>query len=271
VVDDVQSDLIFDLGLHRGEDTEFYLAKGFRVVAVDANQSLCDEVGKRLGAYVDSGALTIVNCAVAPESGDVTFYQDDFSAWSTVDAQWAKRNVRKGSHQQTYTVKACTTAELFERYGVPYYLKIDIEGMDVVALSGLESAPGRPRYVSLESDKVSFRALRNEFDTFVELGYDAFKLVSQRNVPKQQLPQPAREGSYVAHTFELGSSGAFGEEAPGEWISADEAIDRYRRVFLKYMLNGDDPLVRSRLVRNAAKVLGFRYDWFDTHARLAAG
>ena len=267
--EDVATDLIFDLGLHRGEDTEFYLAKGYRVVAVDASKRMCEEVGQRLGKHVASGALTIVNCAIAPQSGDITFYQDEFSAWSTVDAEWAKRNVRKGSQQQAYTVQACTTAELFERYGVPYYLKIDIEGMDLVALRGLESAPARPRYVSLESDKVSFRALRTEFDTFVELGYDAFKLVSQRNVPKQVLPQPAREGSYVPHTFELGSSGAFGEEAPGQWLSADEAIEQYRRVFLKYMLNGDDPLIRSRLLRNAAKVLGFRYDWYDTHARLA--
>ena len=32
-----QDDLIFDVGLHRGEDTEFYLKKGFRVVAFEAN------------------------------------------------------------------------------------------------------------------------------------------------------------------------------------------------------------------------------------------
>jgi hypothetical protein len=29
-------DLIFDVGFHRGEDTDFYLKKGFRVVAVEA-------------------------------------------------------------------------------------------------------------------------------------------------------------------------------------------------------------------------------------------
>jgi hypothetical protein len=30
-------DLIYDLGMHRGGDTQFYLEKGFRVVAVEAN------------------------------------------------------------------------------------------------------------------------------------------------------------------------------------------------------------------------------------------
>ena len=27
-------DLIYDVGMHKGEDTEFYLSKGFRVIAL---------------------------------------------------------------------------------------------------------------------------------------------------------------------------------------------------------------------------------------------
>ena len=33
-------DLIFDVGFHKGEDTEFYLKKGFPVVAADANPAV---------------------------------------------------------------------------------------------------------------------------------------------------------------------------------------------------------------------------------------
>ena len=266
----VQRDLIFDLGLHRGEDTEFYLAKGFRVVAVDANSDLCDEVSKRLARYVDSGTLVVVNRAVAEEPGPITFYEDTFSAWGTVDGDWAARNRRgRGTTQRERTVLATTTAELVADYGVPYYLKIDIEGMDMVALRNLATSPDRPHYVSIESDKVSFRALRHEFETLTDLGYDAFKLVSQRDVPRQRLPRPAREGQYVDHRFQSGSSGAFGEETPGTWITAEEAIERYRRVFLQYALTGDDPYVRSKWSRLALKAVGFRENWFDTHARLA--
>ena len=32
-----EDDLIYDVGMHRAEDTEFYLAKGFRVIAVEAS------------------------------------------------------------------------------------------------------------------------------------------------------------------------------------------------------------------------------------------
>ena len=39
----MDANLIFDLGMHRGEDTELYLKKGFRVVAVDADAELCEQ------------------------------------------------------------------------------------------------------------------------------------------------------------------------------------------------------------------------------------
>ena len=37
---DLISNLIYDVGLHRGEDTDFYLKMGFGVVAVEANPEL---------------------------------------------------------------------------------------------------------------------------------------------------------------------------------------------------------------------------------------
>ena len=33
-------DLIYDVGMHKGEDTDYYLQKGFRVVAFEANPDL---------------------------------------------------------------------------------------------------------------------------------------------------------------------------------------------------------------------------------------
>jgi len=35
------SDLVFDIGMHNGDDTAYYLARGYRVVAVEANPSMC--------------------------------------------------------------------------------------------------------------------------------------------------------------------------------------------------------------------------------------
>jgi len=88
-------------------------------------------------------------------------------------------------------------------------------------------------------------------------------------VPKQRLPKPAREGEYVDHEFVEGSSGAFGEEAPGKWMSASDAIEAYRPIFLRYALTGDDPFLRNRLLKKILRRIGFRASWYDTHAKLA--
>jgi hypothetical protein len=67
--------LIFDVGHHDGEDTNFYLAKGFRVVAVEAMASLCDAARERFKSEIASEHLVIESVAVADSAGPVTFYQ----------------------------------------------------------------------------------------------------------------------------------------------------------------------------------------------------
>lgn len=265
----MQNDLIYDLGLHIGEDTDFYLKKGFRVVAVEANSELCEQARARFADAVADGRLTIVNRAIAEQPGEITFFDNVHHGWGTIFPEWADRNRRLGAESVERTVTATTMEALLAEYGAPYYVKIDIEGADMIALSGLAATSERPRYVSLESNKTSFSALRQEFATLVALGYDRFKIVSQPAVHKQRLLNPPAEGAFVDHRFSYGASGAFGEEAPGKWLTAEAAIEAYRPIFLRYALVGDDPFIRSRYIRKALRMFGFRASWYDTHARLA--
>ena len=39
--------MIFDVGCHNGQDFVFYLKKGFKVVAIEANPTLCTELRQR--------------------------------------------------------------------------------------------------------------------------------------------------------------------------------------------------------------------------------
>lgn len=259
--------LIYDLGLHKGEDTEFYLKKGFRVVAVDANPEMCGLAAERLREHVEEGRLTILNVAIADQRGTIPFYRNEVSEWGTVDPEWAARNQRLGRSSEQLLVEAVPLGDILQEHGEPHYLKIDIEGMDHAALEALARSQARPKYVSIESEKVSFRRLRHEFELFAKMGYDRFKVVQQRDVPKQVPPCPALEGTYAEHTFRHGSSGLFGEEAPGEWLTAEQALRLYKRIFWHYRLYGDDPVIGGRLTRKIVWGLGFRPGWYDTHAR----
>lgn len=263
----MNAQLIYDVGAHLGEDTDFYLRKGFKVVAIDANPVLVRRLRERFRSSLSDGNLFVVEAAIAENAGAVDFYVNQSrSVWGTIRPEWAERNEFLGGSSTLVKVSAITFSEVLSKYGVPYYLKIDIEGADLLCLEGLVDKPDKPRFVSIESEKRSWTALLHEFDMFKRLGYTKFKIVDQTQVTRQKPPNPAAEGRYVEHSFELGSTGLFGRELPEDWLTARQAIRRYRFIFLRYRLFGDFGGLRILF-----RVPGFRKifkpaPWYDTHA-----
>ena len=278
----MRSDLIYDVGLHLGEDSEFYLKKGFDVVAVEADPQNAAESARRLKTYVEAGKLTIVNKAIARQEGPITFFASDHSEWGTTEPDWAERNRRLGSSISEISVLGIPFSYLLREYGIPYYLKIDIERADLLCLAALQDSRDRPKYLSIESSKTSFEDLVSEFCLLQRLGYKKYKIVDQSRVREQRLPNPAREGRFIDHVFEAGSSGAFGRELPGEWLNLEQALHGYMRIFRKYRLAGDFGVIsgvvrdsnvlglarnilrRSRMLRRIRTRL--RVGWHDIHA-----
>ena len=69
--------LIIDVGVCEGEDSDFYLKKGFNVVAVEADGTLIEGLETRFREAVDSRRLRILHRAVAEESGrDLEFWRN---------------------------------------------------------------------------------------------------------------------------------------------------------------------------------------------------
>ena len=257
--------LIYDAGMHRGEDAEFYLKKGFRVVGIEALATNCDLARERLRGYVEGGKLVILNLAIAEITGPVRFFVNrSSSVWGTTSARWAKRNQQMGTESFETTVEGIEFARVLSQYGVPYYLKVDIEGADMLCLDALRAIEDRPKYISIESAKTSWAELRSEFEMLKSLGYSKFKVVHQSTVPRQVCRFPPREGAFTDHRFESGSSGLFGDEIPGEWLSEQAALGLYRRIFLKYRFFGDS-LRRFRVTRAILDRL-IDVGWYDTHA-----
>jgi FkbM family methyltransferase len=206
-------DLVYDVGLHKGEDSLFYLRKGFRVVAIEADPDLVAHCHDRLGDFVRRGQLTIVHGAivepaVAALRGTVTFFKnDEYSVWGTVCEDWAERNARRNSSSRRIQVPAIDLENVMAAHGVPHYMKVDIEGADLFCLAALDGFSERPDYVSIESDRGGYRKVAHEIDLLASLGYDGFQAVEQARIPQRQRPpQPAREGDYIDFTFEPGSS-----------------------------------------------------------------
>jgi FkbM family methyltransferase len=68
-------DLVIDVGMCDGTDTEYYLKKGFKVVAIEADPILCETAGKYFANEIRNGSLVILNVAIAENEGRIRFWR----------------------------------------------------------------------------------------------------------------------------------------------------------------------------------------------------
>jgi FkbM family methyltransferase len=272
-----QSDLIYDIGLHRGEDTDFYLKKGFRVAAFEADPDLVAHCKARFRDAISAGRLRIIEGAIAPETvGErLAFYKNlQKSVWGTIDANWAERNAKIGARSVKVEVARVDVEEAFRTLGVPFYLKVDIEGADHLVLDGLHRLNDRPRYISIEAEAVDLPRLVAQLDALQDLGYHGFQPVQQARMPGTQIATTTLGGDPLHYVFGDCASGPFGDDLPGTWLSYDQCLGEFRRIFTRYRLFGDNAIV-SRLPggKEITRLLGWvrgkpMVGWYDTHAKL---
>jgi FkbM family methyltransferase len=233
--------IIYDIGMHIGQDTAFYLAKGFRVIAVEANPLLVRDAEAHFKDAIAEGKLTILNIGIGDKEGVFPFYVNaKYSEWSSFDREIGSREGLK----EIINVQMIPFEQLLTRYGVPHYVKIDIEGNDFIVLQRLALTDIRPKYLSVEN------GWPDMLQHLVSMGYTGFKFINQAKVQNMACPSPAREGNDISWTFPWGSSGPFGEDTPDEWKTADDILIDIKTYW-------DNP-------NRDANVHG----WYDLHAKL---
>ncbi len=282
--------LIVDLGMHRGEDTDFYLRKGFDVLAVEAAPELVEQAKVRFRDALQEGRLTILPVAVADHEGEIDFFLSDQDLWASTRADMADRG--QGVVADKITVPCTTLDRLLAGRPTPYYVKIDVEGQDRSCVEALGRLETMPRYVSFEADLPDPDETEAMLSMLEEYGYRRFKLVNQAVHWTRRMPDPPLEGEFVDVRFTKHSSGPFGEESPGPWLSGEQVRERFRRTIkqqaarIEYSASGrvlgipmtrfhrpllwlynSRPVTWSRL-RYAEKRGVEVGGWFDIHAGL---
>lgn len=230
---------IFDIGMYDGTDTAYYLSLGSRVIAVEANPLLVKRGQERFGAEIAAGRLTIVNAAISSDTTPVELMlsADDLGSSSMFGDRVAARQP-----MGSITARGLPILDLVKQYGVPDYLKVDIEGADRFCILHL-TRDTRPRFVSFE--------IGPDVEELVEhlrsIGYTRFKIMSQ--VSLRELANEANLRDRVVHRmikcFGVGeprmlrrggrffaaglSSGPVPWKSDGRWHSGEDTIARWRR------------------------------------------
>ncbi|MDO8972356.1 FkbM family methyltransferase [Reyranella sp.] len=211
----VNQKVIYDIGMHNGDDTEYYLKKGFRVVAVEANPSLCEAAKTRFAEQIASGQLQVHNVAIAAEAGVIKFYVND------------KKSVLSTLHEpadmsgwREVECKSLPLTSILESPDSIEFVKLDIEGADLLALEDLYRHRVLPSNISCEAHQVEVVC------KLVSMGYQRFKLVRCSVIGKRDKPSKitTADGLVVGHKFMRHSSGPFGNDLSGRWLTADQVL-----------------------------------------------
>jgi len=270
--------LIYDVGMHKGQDTDFYLKKGFQVVSFEANPENIEFCKKRFARAIEEKRLTIVEGAIvenafASGQKSVRFYHNkDHSFWGSTSDDWAYRNEVMGTTNEAIEVGAVDFGRAIEEHGIPFYLKADIVGSEMICLRALLQFENKPEYLSIRSEKVIFSRLEEEFCLLERLGYDKFKAI-QQGVSHLETTLDTANGEKIAYVFEEGGSGFFAEETAGRWKTKEQVLKEYQKIFTLYWLFGDySYLIQTekgkKLIAQMERIARRPLPgWYDTHAK----
>ena len=153
---------IFDVGANHGAKTDVFLRLGARVVAIEPDEFNQETLRRRfLRCRFRKFPVMIVPLAISDAQGVDTFWIDTpGSAKNTLSEKWVDtlrvdadrfgERLRFG-HQTKVTTT--TLDAMMAGHGVPFFVKIDVEGAEARVLRGL----GRPvHYLSFEINLPEF-------------------------------------------------------------------------------------------------------------------
>jgi FkbM family methyltransferase len=255
-------DLVYDVGMHNGDDSAYYLHSGFRVVAIEANPTFVERARSRFAAEIKQQRMTVLQVGIAEGYGEASFWVcEDHSDWSSFDRSIASRS---GSRHHEIHVPLRPFGDILREYGAPRYCKIDIEGNDHHCLAAM-TPETRPDFVSVEL------SLGPLLEQLADTGYDAFKVIHQLSfsppnrriqalkdrAPHRWLGAGIERGYGLLRGrlhedgwyFRMGSSGPLHDRTAGRWLSLAQAANVVAFLQAQYKTGA----------------IGLT-DWYDIHA-----
>ena len=208
--------LIYDVGMHNGDDTEYYLLKGAEVVGIEANPALLPGLRRRFAGEISAHRLTLIDKAVGAEEKRVPFY---------VAPGHARQSsmVRKRVGFSQIEVQAVRLSSLMHEYGLPDFAKIDVDYVDGAVLDDLDHSGMVPRHLSVEvhAFDILFKLYAMEFTQF--------RLINCKQVGElfKNHPVSTLDGTVVSHAFPHHSSGPFGDDLPQPWQSLEQVCAQW--------------------------------------------
>ena len=129
-----KDDIVFDVGAHLGDKTNAFLNCGAVVVAVEPQKKYLQHIKHRFKNQSSHIHLLQKGLSAQPEKR--LFYARRNGATSGFVKDWLKEK-SWASVDQVMELETTTLDLLIKEYGVPKYIKIDVETFEIEVLRGL--------------------------------------------------------------------------------------------------------------------------------------
>jgi FkbM family methyltransferase len=121
--------LCFDVGANIGRISEVLLELGHKVIAFEPQPECVREIKARCSPYKQR--LHIEQTALSNSPGTAALFVRASSGQSSLRSTW------EGEITSTIQVPVSTLDRAIQRFGLPQYCKIDVEGWELQVLMGL--------------------------------------------------------------------------------------------------------------------------------------
>jgi FkbM family methyltransferase len=162
-----KGDLILDVGANDGGKTDVFLKLGAHVIAVEPDEQNQEILAERFLKYrLLPQPVVVVGKAVSDSvSVEKMWIDGPGSALNTFSVKWIETLKRHPKHHvhsaaaldfcTSKHIETTTLEQLFAAYGVPFFLKVDVEGYEVNVLRGMHHPVP---YISFEVNLPEFRS-----------------------------------------------------------------------------------------------------------------
>jgi len=167
-----KGDIVFDVGANVGDKTEVFLSCGAKVICIEPQPDCAAVLRQR---FFNNQNVVIEEIGVSEKSGSMNLYVcSTANTISTFSEEWKQGRFSDYTWDKTIPVKVDTLDALIEKYGVPKYCKIDVEGFEFHVLKGLTKQ--MPLYISFEFAKEMIDTTKQCIAHLKQLGYEHFNV-----------------------------------------------------------------------------------------------
>jgi FkbM family methyltransferase len=164
--------IAFDIGANIGQTVDELLPNYDKIICFEPNPSLVTVIRNK---FFNNDKVTIEELGLSDKIETKKFNISNSHVVSTFSEDWINnsRFTNVYNWDTSIEVKTTTLDEIINKYGIPYFIKIDVEGYEYEVIKGLTKLLENT-YFAFEWAEEQYGVVNKTIEYLKELGYQNF-------------------------------------------------------------------------------------------------